>query len=438
MDIEIICNTNDEEIFANVAQNSRFCSKWLKQSEAHDGHAVIVGSGPSLRDNLYPVKKRHDLGQTVFALNGACRFLNDEGILPDYQVILDARPENVSLLAGAKEYLIASQCFPSLVRGVPGTRLTLWHPAIEGITDHLPEYFEDYALVGGGTTVGISAMCLAYIMGYRKLHLFGFDSSHRVKEGHVVKQAMNTGEPLCKVTMNGKTFTSSLTMARQAELFPIMANNLIDAGCTITVDGDGLISEVVRMMQISANLKTEKQKYELMWDNPAYRRMSPGEQDAARFVQIVNPQPLDRLIDFGCGTGRGAKAIYDLAPCLVTLVDFAGNALDKGIPFPLIVADLTEPMTVRGDIGYCTDVMEHIEPEKVQQTIDNIMACVPKAYFRIAMFHDNMGQIIGHPLHLSVFPTNWWADKFNGYKVLYRDDGEGEFPNAIFYVQRKD
>jgi hypothetical protein len=66
------------------------------------------------------------------------------------------------------------------------------------------------------------------------------------------------------------------------------------------------------------------------------------------------------------------------------------------------------------------------------------MSCVKRSYFRIALFDDNMGQIIGHPLHLSVFPADWWADKFSRFKVLYRDDGEGEFPSAIFYVQRED
>lgn len=437
MDIEIICNTPDEELFENVRSNSRYCLNWVKMEEPHDGHAVIVGSGPSLQENLHLIKKRRELGQKIFALNGACKFLNKQGIFPDYQVILDARPENLTLLSIAKEYLIASQCYPALVESVPHD-LTLWHPAIENITQYLPEYFDDYALIGGGTTVGLSAMCLAYTMGYRKLHLFGYDSSHRQKDGHAFKQAINNNDQLCKVTMGGKVFTASLTMARQAELFPIVANQLIDAGCTITVDADGLISEVVRMMHVASLLDNEKDKYEMMWENPLYRHTSPGQEEAARFVDVAKPTKDQKVIDFGCGTGRGAKAIHDLVSCEMQLVDFASNALDKDVALPFVVSDLTQPMAVTGDIGYCTDVMEHIQPELVEQTISNIMACVRKCYFRIALFDDNMGQIIGHPLHLSVFPADWWADKFSRYKVLYRDDGEGEFPSAIFYVQRED
>ncbi len=247
MHIEVICNTPDEELFGNVSKNSRTHSKWVRKSEAHDGHAVIVGGGPSLGENLRLVARRQALGQKVFALNGAACFLNRNGIRPDYQVILDARAENTLFIDDAAEHLIASQCHPMLLEELPDA--TLWHPAMDNICDSLPDYPDSYALIGGGTTVGLSSMCLAYTMGYRKLHLFGFDSSHRDTYGHAYEQPMNTNEALCKVTLAGKTFTSSIAMARQAELFPQVCNNLTDLGCIITVDGDGLIRAVLDEMK---------------------------------------------------------------------------------------------------------------------------------------------------------------------------------------------
>jgi uncharacterized Rossmann fold enzyme len=34
-------------------------------------------------------------------------------------------------------------------------------------------------LIGGGSTVGMNAMVLAFAAGFRKIHLYGFDSSYR-------------------------------------------------------------------------------------------------------------------------------------------------------------------------------------------------------------------------------------------------------------------
>lgn len=306
MDIQILCNTDDETLFANIGENSRKHRSWIKMLEAHDGHAVLVGGGPSLQEHLPTIKKRKDLGQTIFALNGAAKFLNDNGIIPDYQVILDARPDNVTLLGAARNYLIASQCDPAVFKATG--KPFVWHPAIEGIEEHLPAHDDDYALIGGGTTVGLSSMCLAYTMGYRKLHLFGYDSSHRARLGHAYKQPMNASEPLCKVTLGGKTFTASLTMARQAELFPEVCNNLIDLGCIITVDSDGLIMEVMHQMRLASQPMTEAEKYQKMWSHDSYRNVSPGEGFAEEFVKVAKPHFLDIIADFGCGTGRGGRA----------------------------------------------------------------------------------------------------------------------------------
>jgi len=433
MQIEVTCNTEDEVLIANVRQNSQLVPRWVKSLPAHDGHAVIVGGGPSAADYLPSIQQRIAHGQTVFALNGAGRFLSQNGILPDYQVILDARPENITLLSPAKEHLLSSQCHPTLLTAV--SNVTLWHPCMEGVDDCLPDHDDAYALIGGGTVVGLSAMCLAYTLGYRNLHLYGYDSSHREDAGHAYAQPMNAADPVCKVTLGGKTFTASLAMAAQAERFPEVCNNLIDLGCTITVDADGLIMAVLEEMKREPEPITEDEKYRQMWALPAYRDMSPGEGFAAEFVKLAEIGPRTSVIDFGCGTGRGGKAIRDLTGCQVLLTDFAANCLDAGNRLPFVVSDLAEPMSLKADVGYCTDVMEHIPPEQVRDVIENIMACVKSCFFKIALFPDNMGALIGHPLHLSVFPAHIWAAFFSDYRLLHMEADENtSHPYATFYV----
>ena len=431
MDIEIVCNTDDAILFANIEANSARNLPWVAQLPEHDGHAVLVGGGPSLAEHLPSIRKRHELGQVIFALNGAAQFLMGHGIRPDYQVILDARKTNVDLIGKANAYLIASQCDPVVFDSLTESSVRVWHPAIEGIEPYLSN--RDCALIGGGTTVGLSTMCLAYTLGYRKLHLFGYDSSHRQTIGHAYAQPQNVTEPVCKVTTGGKVFTASLTMARQAELFPEVCNNLIDRGCIITVDADGLIMEVLRQMRESPAL-SEADKYEAMWSHDAYRLWSPGEHAADTFVNLTGITNKQRVIDFGCGTGRGGDRIAQLVGCEVVQIDFAPNARDVGIELPFFVADLAKPLLVQGEIGYCTDVMEHIPTHQVDDVVRNIMGCVDSCFFQICLLPDHMGALIGHSLHLSVFPVEWWREKFRAYDISH-ESSDGE--NAIFLIHKR-
>lgn len=254
MNIQVSCATPEVELYANVHATSRLCRNWLLQSPAHDGHAVLVGGGPSLVDKLPLLKTRHALGQTIFALNGACRFLNDEGIVPDYQVFLDANTDMVSRVGKAKHYLVASQCAPRLVQYLM-PNVTLWHFALPELERHIPDYDRPFNLIGGRVSVGLTSMCLAYTMGYRKLHLFGYDSSNKAGKDHaydVPKTEERLGGQILnsvKVTYGGREFESTLSMAYQAEQFPKVCNDLIDAGCVITLDCDGLIMAVLDDMQ---------------------------------------------------------------------------------------------------------------------------------------------------------------------------------------------
>ena len=57
------------------------------------------------------------------------------------------------------------------------------------------------------------------------------------------------------------------------------------------------------------------------------------------------------------------------------------------------------------------DVMEHLPPERIDEVLSGIAKRTGKAvYFQIALFHDNTFTENG-PLHLSVFPVDWWKEK---------------------------
>ena len=127
---------------------------------------------------LLPLISAHkSAGHTVFAVNGVIPSLLSVDVTPDYFVLLDAREDNLSFLhPDLKAHnLIASQCPPSVFDALEKQEVTVWHPAYPGISDYIGD--RECALIGGGTTVGLQAMSIAFAMGYREIHLFGFDSS---------------------------------------------------------------------------------------------------------------------------------------------------------------------------------------------------------------------------------------------------------------------
>jgi SAM-dependent methyltransferase len=388
--------------------------------------------------------KLQDSGATIYALNGAARLLNSIGIIPDYQVVIDARPETSSIVDLAKTHLFASQVHPDCFEVLP-VNVKLWHLQVEGIDEHLPPYDDDYCLVGGAASVGNTATCLAYAMGFRDLQLFGFDSSNKPDgttfgQSHAIHQAINDGEPMASVTFNGKDYISSLTMKLQAEKFQETAKALKELGCSIAVHGYGLLPD---MYNAPPEVLTEHEKYTKMWKFPQYRAYSPGEQIAGRIIELLNISELDSVVDFGCGTGRAAKFIQENTLCHIACLDFTKNSMDDGLfnhhGISFFHHDLKNPIDFkRHQKGYCTDVMEHIPPDDVDLVINNIMDAASKVVFQISLVPDCCGALIGHDLHLSVHPAQWWVDTFNrlGFDVPLIEESADK-TTCIFLVKRE-
>ncbi len=415
--VHVVCNTADDEIFENIRANSHARGDWQKLIPEHDGVAVLCGSGPSLADTIEDIRAHRAKGHVIYALNGAAKFLHERGITADYQVLIDARAQTASLVGPAKQHLFASQCHPDCFTAAPNARL--WHLQVQGMDAYLPPYEAGYCLIGGAASVGNTATCLAYAMGFRDLHLYGYDSCHRDGAGHAFHQKMNDGDPCAVVMFGGKEYTASLTMKLQAEKFMDTSRALRQMGCRISVHGSGLLPD---MFNAPREQMAEAEKYGRLWQHAEYREHSPGELCAQKFLAVAKPEGL--VIDFGCGTGRASLRLRD-AGLPVLLMDFTDNSRDMdamGLPF--VQHDLTQPMEWRAPYGFCTDVMEHIPPGDVETVIRNVMGAARTVFFQISTIPDSMGAVIGQDLHLTVRPHSWWRDLFVslGYSVEWEEE----------------
>ncbi len=173
----------------------------------------------------------------------------------------------------------------------------------------------------------------------------------------------------------------------------------------------------------------EKEKYARMWQYPAYRQVSPGNNLAMIFLYHFRAamQEGETIADFGCGTGR-ASHIFLERGLNVNLIDIAPNCLDGEIQaLTLLVPhritfteaclwELPENLEPT-DWLYCCDVMEHLPEEYVPKTLENLARMNRKAgCFQIFLEDDTaFGGIIQDKLHLTIKPKEWWVEQLSKY-----------------------
>ena len=186
----------------------------------------------------------------------------------------------------------------------------------------------------------------------------------------------------------------------------------------------------------------EKDLYKMMWDKPEYRQFAPGEQIAHEFLKQAKPKQGATVLDLGCGTGRGGLNLAFFGNMDVTMVDFADNCLDKDIvpmletqkhALRFVEADLSQPLPVQAAYGFCTDVMEHIRPHHVDKVIENCLAACQHVFFQISTVDDICGVLVGHKLHLSVHPYEWWLKKLKDHKCVIHWSQQTD-NSCLFYV----
>ena len=212
----------------------------------HDGNIVLVASGWSMPDYIDEIKAHRKAGRPIVAVKAAHDFLVENGVNPDMWVNLDPRDRTngIQRLNDHTVYMPASRCPPSTFDYLKGRKILLWHSWAEG--PEMAAIGPNKLAVGGGTTSGLRAVNIGYLLGFRNFTLYGYDSCNRadgVKRftGDVTGPAIDVfvGGP------TGKKFNCNMAMAQQANEF----QKLFDVMGDITVDvkGPGLIAEIMRV-----------------------------------------------------------------------------------------------------------------------------------------------------------------------------------------------
>ena len=145
---------------------------------------------------------------------------------------------------------------------------------------------------------------------------------------------------------------------------------------------------------ISAAYKEEQRK---LHENPNYGVASV--MYAPLVTNLLNKSGLTEMLDYGCGKGRLAQSIEPDHEVQVNLYDPGREGLDDTPDSAPFVA--------------CIDVLEHIEPEYLDDVLDDLQRVTEILGF----FTVHTGPAVkvlsdGRNAHLIQEPPNWWLPKF--------------------------
>ena len=251
--LDVVGNTDPSVMLGNVKLSCKRQLSWFDFNEESNEESIcIVGGAPSLTESFPQLKARYENGARIWSMNGSYDWLIERGIVPDGHVLLDARPENVRFVQHPRketQFYVASQCDPCIFDALDGFSVDLVHVQTEGVYEYLESEIErPVHLMGGFTTVGILAMILAKLKGYRQIYLFGMDSSYSNGEHHAYKQESNDGENIITATIHEQKFKAAPWMCQQVKDFQNIAREFIQEDVVIEVCGSGLLHAMAKAM----------------------------------------------------------------------------------------------------------------------------------------------------------------------------------------------
>lgn len=147
-----------------------------------DASISIACYGPSLADTY------QDLKRPIISMSGALKFLVEKGITPDYHVDMDPREHKTKHIdppVPGVHYLMASVCHPRTWEILKDEKVTVWHvDSRKGTDEWVRSNDPGQLLVTTGSTIGLGAIQIGGILGYRHFEIHGMDGSIRNGERH--------------------------------------------------------------------------------------------------------------------------------------------------------------------------------------------------------------------------------------------------------------
>jgi 2-polyprenyl-3-methyl-5-hydroxy-6-metoxy-1,4-benzoquinol methylase len=144
-------------------------------------------------------------------------------------------------------------------------------------------------------------------------------------------------------------------------------------------------------------------------DTSPFGKRSKVPKYLAEFIEQVKPTS---ILDFGCGKGRLVHRLREDYPDMsITGYDPGNREFDESLDGRLV------------DLLISTDVLEHVEPEHINQTLEYLSHRSRYIYHLIALSPAKLILPDGRNAHLIQESPEWWRNKFLNlnYKIIKED-----------------
>jgi len=382
---------------------------------------ALVGFGPSLNDTYEQIKNF----KYIMTCSGSHKFLIDKGFKPsDFtkwrHIDVDPRPHKAKLIGQPQhgiEYLIASACSQAVFDLLEGYDVKLWHifQTDEESARILPR--GEYAITGG-CSVGLRMLTIARFLGFTNLHIFGLDGNESDKYGkHASEHPMQPkGYSLTEYPPNsGKMWKTTESMLEVARSTFHELDMLGDVKATFY--GEGLTQEMAKFYKSSPNNSVaiigiskpeliskeyrEQNKIlhetNLQYGTSAYKHVDTVKKLIKSLEKSLNKTNVS-VLDYGAGKGLLGKYL-----------DFPIYEYDPAIPGK-------DEIPKSADLVVCIDVLEHIEPDKLDAVLADLQRCTRQVgYFIIDTKPAIKTLPDGRNTHLILEDEKWWYKQLDRY-----------------------
>lgn len=388
---------------------------------------ALVSYGPSLAQTWERLREF----KYIITCSGAHRFILEKGIIPIkgqwWHVEVDPRPHKAKLIGPPHldvEYLIASACHPAVFDLLEGFNVKLWHIFANDAEAMRTLPHEEWAITGG-CSVGLRTMTIARFMGFTNLHIFGMDGCEGATGKHAGEHP-NQPAGHSITTYDGVDYRTTISMMECAKETFHELNQMPDV--TATFYGEGLVQHMARNYKPAPTQKA------------AHIAIAKPNVISAEYCEL-NRKLHRESVAYGVGGGKHASVILKLAENLKTtsILDYGCGKgyLAKAIPFPIWEYDPAVPGKEESPrpahLVVCTDVLEHIEPDKLNVVLDDLRRCTQKVgYFVIHTGPSSKTLADGRNSHLIQQGPEWWGERLKQFFQL--QEGSLIYRKPLLYV----
>ena len=143
-----------------------------------------------------------------------------------------------------------------------------------------------------------------------------------------------------------------------------------------------------------------------------------GQKWAVQVEDLAQAMNTTDILDYACGSGTLAKSLPELP---IREYD------------PCVVGKDVEP--IAADLVICTDVLEHIEPEFIDDVLDHIKSLTKRiVMFTIDLQPANKTLPDGRNAHILLRSPRWWTRKINHRFEIRQYQFTDENQRKIFVI----